>query len=828
MEKTSDPLMSYKEKRDFSVTPEPVGDDAKNTAYLSFVVQKHDARNIHYDFRLELDGVLKSWAVPKGPSLDPAKKRLAVHVEDHPLAYAGFEGVIPPREYGAGTVIVWDRGTWEPIGDPQEGLAAGNLKFVLHGEKLHGAWALVRMRGKAADKQEPWLLVKERDAHARAETEFKVVEELPDGVLAGKGYPSMPPGAKPGPVPLALAPQLATLVDSVPVNGDWSYEIKFDGYRILARIDEGGVALFTRSGLNWTARLESLALALRDLKIAPGWLDGEIIVPGADGTPDFGALQNAFETARTNEIHYYVFDIPFYAGYDLRAAELAERRALLAKLFREFTSSQVSFSEDFVAEGGDILRSACSLGLEGIIGKRKDSPYISGRTINWIKLKCIQRQEFVLLGYTESKGKSGGIGALLLGVYDLANHLRYAGRVGTGFDSKTAVMLKEKLSLLAVEKTPLFEIPGDIKGDLVNWVLPELVAEVSFAEWTKEDRLRHPVYHGLRSDKPAALITREKAQGTMRPQANDLGSSGPENKSLPPEALEPQISNPDRIIDPSTGLRKLDLVNYYQLVSKWILPQLSGRPVSFLRAPSGINGEIFFQKHNDTLNIPGLKQLDPAFDPGHSALLEIDSLTALIGAVQMNVIEFHTWNATTKNIEQPDRMVFDLDPGEQMAWPKVLEAAELTRVLLEELGLKSFLKTSGGKGLHIVVPLTPRDDWETVKEFSKAVAEHLATVIPSRFTALSGPRNRKGKVFIDYNRNDRGATTAAAFSARARPGMGVSMPCSWQELSVLTGGAHWSVLNARERLESGENPWENYPKTRQTLNAASKDSLLKG
>lgn len=828
MEKTADPLMSYRKKRDFSVTPEPVGNDTKKTAFLSFAIQKHDARNIHYDLRLELDGVLKSWAIPKGPSLDPSQKRLAIQVEDHPLAYAGFEGVIPPKEYGAGTVIVWDRGTWEPTGDPQAGLAAGSLKFVLHGEKLQGAWALVHMRSKAGDKQEPWLLIKERDAHARAEAEFKVIEELPDSVLAGTGGPSVPPGAKLGAVPPALAPALATLVDSIPVNGDWSYEIKFDGYRILARIDEDGAALFTRSGLNWTDRLEGLALALRDLKIAPGWLDGEIIVLGADGTPDFGALQSAFEAAHTNEIRYYVFDIPFYAGFDLCAVSLAERRALLAEVFREFTSSVVSFSEDFVADGGDILHSACSLGLEGIIGKRKDSPYISGRTMNWIKLKCIQRQEFILLGYTESKGQGGGIGALLLGVYDQANHLRYAGRVGTGFDNKTAVMLKEKLSLLAVEKSPLFEMPGDVKADLVNWVVPELVAEVSFAEWTKEGRLRHAVFHGLRSDKPAALITRETAQGTTRPAANSHGISGPENKTLPTEAFEPQISNPDRIIDPGTGLRKLDLVNYYQLASKWILPQLADRPVSFLRAPSGINGEIFFQKHNDTLNIPGLKQLDPAFDPGHPALLEIDSLTALIDAAQMNVIEFHTWNATTKNIERPDRMVFDLDPGENMAWPMVLEAAELTRVLLEELGLKSFLKTSGGKGLHIVVPLTPRDDWETVKEFSKAAAQHLAAVIPSRFTALSGPRNRKGKVYIDYNRNGRGATTVAAFSARARPGMGVSMPCSWQELSVLTGGAHWSLLNVRERLESGENPWGNYPRTRQTLRAASKSILLKG
>jgi bifunctional non-homologous end joining protein LigD len=824
MKKAADPLLAYKEKRDFSVTPEPMADVSKKMSNLSFVVHKHAARSMHYDLRLELDGVLKSWAVPKGPSFDPAQKRLAVHVEDHPLSYAAFEGVIPPGEYGAGTVIVWDRGTWEPMGDPREGLGAGHLKFRLHGEKLQGAWALVRIHGKAGEKQEPWLLIKERDVYARAEAEFNVVELLPDSVRNGTDAPSLPSGAKPGPIPPALAPQLATLVDSVPANGDWRYEIKFDGYRILARIDEGDVALFTRNGHNWTARLESLALALGELKIAPAWLDGEIVMLGADGLPDFGALQQAFESARTNEIRYYIFDILFHSGYDLREAGLVERRALLAKVLSESASSQVLFSEEFVTGGSDILRSACSLGLEGIIGKRADAPYVSGRSLNWIKLKCIQRQEFVVVGYTESKGQGRGIGALLLGVYDAAGHLQYAGRVGTGFDNKTANTLKEKLSLLAADQTPLSETPGDANG---IWVVPELVAEVSFTEWTRDGRVRHAVFHGLRSDKPAALITRETAQGIARTKANGYGASPASNISTLTEIAGLQISNPDRVIDPSTGLRKLDLVNYYQLVSNWILPQLADRPVSFLRAPAGIEGQIFFQKHGDTLNIPGLKQLDLAIDPGHPALLELDSLAALIGAAQMNVMEFHTWNATIKNIEKPDRMVFDLDPGENMAWSMMLEAAALTRTLLEELGLQSFLKTSGGKGLHVVVPLSPREDWEAVKDFSKAVAEHLAKVIPSRFTALSGPRNRVGKVYIDFNRNGRGATTVAAFSARARPGMGVSMPCSWQELSTLTGGAHWTISNVRERLESGENPWAEYTKTKQFLSATGKKILLR-
>ncbi len=822
MKKSTDPLLTYKQKRDFTVTPEPAEAGSNKTSVLSFVVQKHAARNLHYDFRLELDGTLKSWAIPKGPSLDPAQKRLAVHVEDHPLSYADFEGVIPPKQYGAGTVIVWDRGIWEPIGDPREGMAAGQLKFRLYGEKLQGAWALVRMRGKPNERQESWLLVKERDAQARPQAEFSVVDALPDSVLTGTKNPAVPAGAKPAPLPELLAPQLATLVDDVPAEGDRAYEIKFDGYRILARINKGDVELFTRNGHNWTAKLNSLARALKKLNISSGWLDGEIVILGADGTPDFGALQDSLEAAHTDKIQYFVFDIPFYDGFDLRNAGLADRRTLLANLLHEFGSNQVSFSEDFAASGSDILYSACRLGLEGVVGKRKDSPYVSGRSPSWIKLKCTQRQEFVVVGYTKSQGSSD-IGALLLGYYDNTGRLQYAGRVGTGFNAKTLGMLKEKLSLLVVDETPLFEKPKEARG---IWVAPELVAEVSFAGWTKEGKVRHAVFHGLRSDKPAASITREAVRATPHTEAKGSNVIQVHNKLVSPEFSGLQISNPDRIIDPSTGLRKLDLVTYYQLAAKWMLPHLADRPVAFLRAPSGIAGQLFFQKHSDTLKISGLKQMDPTLDPGHSPLLEIDSAAALIGAAQMNVVEFHTWNATGKNIEKPDRMVFDLDPGEGLTWPMLLEAAELTRALLDKLDLQSFLKTSGGNGLHIVVPLTPRDDWDTVKDFSKAVVQHLATVIPNRFVSLSGPRNRVGKVFVDYLRNGRGATTAAAFSARARPGMGVSMPCSWQELSALTGGAHWTIANVHQRLESVEDPWANYSKTKQILRAAIKKILL--
>lgn len=822
MNMSVDPLRSYKQKRDFTVTPEPSDDITKKTTRLSFVVQKHAARSQHYDLRLELEGSLKSWAIPKGPSLDPTKKRLAVHVEDHPLSYAEFEGVIPPNQYGAGTVIVWDQGTWEPIGEPQKGLSDGHLKFRLYGQKLQGAWALVRMRNKLGEKQESWLLIKERDDYARAETEFDVVESLPGSVLKDAGGPTIPSGAQARDIPQMLMPQLATLVDRAPMDGDWAFEIKFDGYRILARIDNGEVALYTRNGNNWTTKLGSLARELQELKIASGWLDGEVVMLGADGMPDFGALQNAFETANTDELRYYVFDILFYEGFDLRDVGLGERRALLAEIFRGVAGGQVGFSEDFVANGSDILRSACRLGLEGIIGKRRDSPYTAGRSLNWIKLKCIQRQEFVVVGYTESKA-GRGIGALLLGVYDDAQHLRYAGRVGSGLNSKSANLLMEKLTRLAVDKTALVEAPTDISG---NWVAPQLVVEVSFTEWTKDGRLRHPVYQGLRFDKPATSISIEQKHSTINNNTDPDRASHTANALKTPKYTSSLISNPDRVIDPSSGLKKFDLVNYYRLASALMLPHLADRPVSFLRAPSGINGHLFFQKHGATLNIPGLKQLDATLDPGHSALLEIDSLMALIGAVQMNVVEFHTWNATVENIDKPDRMVFDLDPGEGVAWPLMLEAADLTRILLEELDLQSFVKTSGGKGLHVVVPLSPRDDWEKVKDFSKAVAEHLARVIPSHFTTVSGPRNRIGKVFIDYNRNGRGATTVAAFSARARPGMGVSVPCSWHELTTLTGGAHWTVANVFQRLESGENPWADYFQTKQILRASSKKKLM--
>ncbi len=842
----TDLLERYRAKRDFTLTPEPKGRTSRSRGGLSFVIQKHAARQLHYDFRLELDGTLKSWAVPKGPSLDPADKRMAVHVEDHPLSYGDFEGVIPPGQYGAGTVVLWDRGRWHPVGDPAEGYRAGKLKFTLDGEKLQGGWTLVRMRGRGKQRQESWLLMKERDEQARPASKYSVVEAQPGSVLDGRreagakrsrsrrgaattplapgpdhgrgrtsrskktrGAPALPEGATPATLPLSLAPQLATLVERPP-KGDWLYEIKFDGYRVLARVEGDDVRLFTRNGNDWSSRLPALVDEVRRLGLDSAWLDGEIVVLGANGASDFNALQNAFDSRHIERVVYCLFDIPYVHGHDLRKVPLHARRALLETVLEGRQSERIRFSQSFEAPGNDILGHACRLRLEGVVGKRPDAPYVSRRSPNWIKLKCTHRQEFVIVGYTDPAGSRVGIGSLLLGVHDDQGRLRYAGKVGTGFDARTLKSLAQKLKALATDRHGLEDRPRDARG---HWVQPRLVAEVSFSEWTPEGRIRHASFHGLRDDKPPGAIVQEKPAAAPSAPAAD-------RKSAPSAPV--RISHGERIIDASTGFTKRDLVDYYLRASERILPHLRKRPVALVRAPQGIGHHLFFQKHAQTLHIPELVRLDVSLDPGHPPLIEVDSLTALVGAAQMNVVEFHTWNATSSRIDQPDRMTFDLDPGEGVEWAQVAQAAELTRAFLDELGLASFLKTSGGKGLHLVVPLTPRHAWDAVRDFSHAVVRHLARTLPDLFVAKSGPRNRVGRVFVDYLRNGRGATTAAAWSVRARPGLGVSMPCAWDELPRLRSGAHWTIANAHERLEAEADPWRGYAGTRQTLTRAMK------
>jgi bifunctional non-homologous end joining protein LigD len=702
----------------------------------------------------------------------------------------------------------------------------------------------------------------------REKRNFDVTSEPADGVVPlRKAAPSLP-GEKAA-LPATLKPQLATLVDGVPRNaGDWLFEVKYDGYRMLARKDGDSVKLFTRNGNDWTHKLQHIADAIGKLAHTSGWLDGEVVVLDDKGVPSFQRLQNAFDGSRTSSIVFYLFDVPFLEGRDLRDEPLETRRALLRQLLSEGTPAGLRFSDTFDARPQDLVASACKMGLEGIIGKLKGAPYVSRRSDSWIKLKCTQRQEFVIAGYTDPKGGRTGLGSLLLAVHDDQGKLQYAGNVGTGFDEKTLVSLKKSLDAVTASESPL---AGTTDLDRkAHWVKPVLLAEVSFGEWTPSGRIRHSVFHGLRSDKKPRAITREKpvaaktvaaktktvaaktkkvAAKTKKVAAKTVAADAAKNATTRARASADSkktvttraktsvssskksaagtggattvvkqfsakhpslhLTHPERVIDASTGLTKLDLVRFYALVSSLLLPHLKARPVSLVRAPDGIEGELFFQKHLEG-KMPGVKELDQSLDPEHPSLIEVPTVQALLSAAQMNVVEFHTWNAVKTAIDKPDRMTFDLDPGEGVQWKSMQQAAQLVRALLRELGLMSFVKTSGGKGLHVVVPLKKQYDWDAVRSFSQAIVQHLAHTIPQVFVAKSGPKNRVGKIFVDYLRNGFGATTASAWSARARPGLGVSVPLEWEEIESIKSGAYWTVSNIQTRLDKGNGPWKDY------------------
>ena len=864
------PVSDYTRKRNFDITSEPAetaGQRRQETGQaLSFVIQKHDASHLHYDFRLELAGTLKSWAIPKGPSLDPSQKRLAVQVEDHPLEYAGFEGSIPKGQYGGGDVIVWDRGIWQPHGDPHQAYEEGKLKFTLVGEKLTGDWALVRTRLRGSGSKQQWLLIKEKDAVARPAAEYDITEQQPDSVLSG-GQPgagrkqaasrSQAPAAqdleaakseevatprkpkararkassKPGTeFPEQLTPQLATFVDALPA-GDWLYEIKFDGYRILARIHNDEVRLLTRNGHDWTDRMPLQVKALKALKLKDSWLDGEVVMLNEQGLPDFQALQNAFESNRSKDIVYYLFDMPFHDGQDLRDLPIEKRREALKQVLGGQRSRALRYSDAFHSGPKDIIESASAMGLEGLIGKRAGSPYTSKRNTDWIKLKCRLRQEFVIAGYSAPQGSRSGFGALLLAVNDEDKGLVYAGRVGTGFSADTLKQLHEQLTPLHREQP---SVTGKFTGAKltgaqlrgVQWVEPELVCEVEFAEWTREGILRQAAFVGLRTDKPAAEIIHEhpraasavasprragKAAAKAKPTPGVSRGTVTKSAKGRVNVAGVSVSHPDRVIDEQSGVHKIELAQFYESIAEWILPHLNNRPVALLRCPDGIAGEQFFQKHSDRLAIPGIKQLDRQLDPGHAALMEIDTLEALVGATQMGAVEFHTWGATSDRIETPDHLVLDLDPDPALPWRSMVEATQMVLAVLEELGLEAFLKTSGGKGMHIIVPLARQAEWETVKAFAKAIAEFVARQLPERFTATMGPKNRVGKIFIDYLRNSRGGSTVAAYSVRARPGLPVSVPIALKELEGLEASAQWNVGNLLQRLRKLKaDPWDEY------------------
>jgi len=713
-------------------------------------------------------------------------------------------------------VIIWDAGLWMPDGDPGEAYRAGKLKFELAGSKLHGRWMLVRTGSTrrasgltpgaeaSTGRSNPatWLLIKEKDGHARPHGEYDITEALPE-------RPGGAVSATADDMPEALSPPLATRVSAPPAASGWAFELKYDGYRILTRMQAGQARFHTRSGHDWTHRLPALAQAFESQGLPDGWYDGEVVVLDEQGRPDFQALQNAFETAgawrastdrktrKRHEAHgeelvYFLFDLPWLGNQDLRRRPLAERQARLAALLADIRHPSLRLSGVFTASAQDMLDSACALGLEGVIGKRLASPYVAGRSGHWIKLKCAERQEFVIGGYTDPQGARCSLGALLLGYYDEDGALRYAGKAGSGFSDATLEALHHRLTPLRQEQPAFIDAPS---GSGLHWVKPSLAAEVSFSQWTASGRIRHAVFLGLRDDKPTSLMKKEYSQS---------------------------ISNAGRLVDQRSGTRKGDIAAYYERIAHLLLPHLKDRPVSLLRAPDGLSGELFFQKHLSAERLTGLMELDPALDPGHDPLVVVRNASGLTQAAQLNVIEFHTWNAVRSRIDRPDRICFDLDPGKGVAWQAVQEAAVLLHNFLDELGLPAFVKTSGGKGLHVIVPIIRRYDWDTAKGFSRAVVQHMADVLPGRFSAKSGPRNRVGKIFIDYLRNGFGATTVAAWSLRARAGMGVSVPITWEEVEMLNGGDHWTLTSIEERLNVGNQPWAGYDKSAAALGPAMK------
>jgi bifunctional non-homologous end joining protein LigD len=779
--------------RDFGQTPEPRGrkSPAKSHDRLRYYIQRHDARRLHYDFRLELGGTLKSWAVPKGPSLDPHVKRLAVEVEDHPLEYGEFEGTIPEKQYGAGDVLLWDKGVWIPEDpDPAQALRKGRLHFRLEGEKLHGEWVLTRTRNNEGKPQ--WLLIKRDDEESRP-GEGEITLEKPESV---KRAPEKRRRGKKSELPQFIAPMLATLVTEPPRGGSWIYEVKHDGYRMLARISGGEVKMFTRTGKEWTAKLPHVVRALGKMKLDGSWLDGEIVVPGPDGRSNFQALQNAFDAGSDANIVYYVFDAPFLKGHDLRRLPLKERKSRLERALK--SEGPIRFSAHLEGDAQQVLAQACKLGLEGLIGKETESVYVSGRSKSWIKLKCRQRQDFVIGGYTEPGGARQGFGALLVGYHEPSGKLTYAGKVGTGFDDALLKKLSRKLHLIKTEKPP-FEHPPKEKG--AHWVQPKLVGEVAYAEKTKEGILRQASFMGLREDLPAKAVAEEKAV--------------PPEQAVPPTL---KITHPERLVWPSLGITKLDFVRYCEEVGERLLEHLKKRPLSLVRCPDGAESKCFYQRHRLAHARAGDVLTFKREGSSKGAYIYVETLEQVIRAAQNGAVEFHTWGCTIPDVKHPDRFTIDLDPDPALPWPQLVEATKLTRTLLDGLGLKSFLKTTGGKGLHVVAPIAPELGWDEVKEFTRGIAVMLTRARPDLFIDKMAKDRRGGRIFVDYLRNSETASAVAAYSPRARPGATVSTPLAWDELGATDVRGKFTVKTVPQRLKrQRKDPWSEYAKTRQSI-----------
>lgn len=797
----TDKLNEYRQKRDFEISPEPQGTADEGDNSLRFVVQHHLARRDHYDFRLEWEGSLLSWAVPKGPSYNPADKRLAVRVEDHPLEYRNFEGTIPKGEYGGGTVMLWDEGFWEPLTDVRTGLNEGSLKLVLKGRRLKGKWALVRMKARDGETKENWLLLKEKDDYAKAK---EGITEFSSSIRTGRLMDEIEKGESEKVIRNPFdktEPQLAKLVAEVPKGEDWLYELKYDGYRIIAYVGGNSVRLMTRNGNDYTNRFRAAAASLLDLASGRAMvLDGEMAVTDEAGKTDFQALQNYMKDPGGRNLTYIIFDLLSLDGADLRNDPLIKRKEKLQELLKD-APANLNYSRHVEGDGEKCFEAACELGMEGVVGKKSGSIYSGTRNGDWVKLKCDNRQEFVIGGFTLSDKKSSGISSLLLGVYE-DGELIYAGRAGTGLSEREMRELEETFKPLNEKESPFRSPPKARSNEEITWLKPELSAEIKFAEWTKEGLLRQASFKGLRTDKKTDEIKREREEEktpTSRKTETNV-------ETLTINGVK--ITSPDKLIFDDPPVKKEDVVRYYAQIAERMLPYVKRRVLSIVRCPKGINESCFFKKHPGASNKGIVIIPVPTGDGGVEDYFYIENETGLIYEAQMGTLEFHVWGSSEDTIERPDMMVFDLDPDEGMELETVRQGVKDLKELLSELSLVSFLKTSGGKGYHVVVPLRPTVSWDTFHDFARRVAEVMESKWPDRYTSNVRKAKRTDKIFIDWIRNGRGATSVAPYSIRARKGAKVSMPISWEELySVAPNGV--DMKDALHRA-GGEDPWKSF------------------